>query len=191
MKELKRGAKTESLSLRIDPKTKFVLEFMVRVKGFRVTDLIEQAIKSYAEQTTVGGDFNGDGAKSWMYYWHPEEGVRIINMITDRNLNTSFEEDEIVDFINQHEEFFFDGSTNNRKPLPVFIQTLWPKISEYLDHWRENKSTDRWATGKLMLEAIKTAGMRGPDWPRMTKTTPPAPKPRGPAKPELDDEIPF
>ncbi len=188
MKELKRGAKTESLSLRIDPKTKFVLEFMVRVKGFRITDLIEQAIKSYAEQTIVGADYNGNGGKNWLNYWHPEEGVRLINLIFDKDIITSFEEDELAAFIEQHWEFFFTTQSANRKPMTVFIQVLWPKINEYVDHWRENKATNRWATGTLMLQAIKAANMAGPKWPR---TSEPPPKPVAPAVKDLDDEIPF
>ncbi len=187
MKEPKRGGKTESLSLRIDPKTKFVLEFMVRVKGFRITDLIEQAIKDYAEKTTVGGgDGYEDSGKNWLHYWHPEEGVRTINLIFDRDIQTTFEEDEIADFIEQHMEFFFIGPENKRKPSSIFIQILWPKIHQYVEHWRDNKASNRWATGNLMVEAIKSAGMQGPKWPR--PNTPSSLPGRGD---DLDDEIPF
>lgn len=184
MKDQKRGTRTESLSLRIDLKTKFVLEFMVRVKGFRITDLIEQAIKEYAEKTTVG---YGQDSKSWLYYWHPEEGIRTIKMIFDSDIPTDYGEDEIKDMIQQHEVFFFQGLPGNPSPFVTFIQVLWPKINDYVEHWRDHKATDRWATGALMLQAIQAAGMKGPQWP---------PVPRGPspkAKPsqELDDEIPF
>lgn len=187
MREKKRGSKTESLSLRIDPKTKFVLEFMVRVKGFRITDLIEQAIKEYADKTTVGGDFDGRGEKNWLHFWHPEEGVRIIKLIFDDDIQTTFEEDEIKDFIDQHREFFFTSTNKDSSPSTTFIQVLWPKINEYVDHWRENKSANRWATGALMLKAIKSAGMSGPAWPRTAKPTSQPSRGRS----DLDDEIPF
>lgn len=188
MKDTKRGNRTESLSLRIDSKTKFILEFMVRVTGYRITDLIERAIKDYADKTTVGDDGQfGSSTKNWLTYWHPEEGVRTINLIFDKDIRTSFEEDEIADFIEQHSEFFFSGTGQQRKPLSAFVQVLWPKLPEYLEHWRENKSHDRWGTGGQMLQAIKSAGMRGPDWPRGAKSSTP---PKSPTS-DLDDEIPF
>jgi hypothetical protein len=188
MKEAKRGAKTESLSLRIDPKTKFILEFMVRATGIRITDLIERAIKDYAEKIVVGnGDFSS--TKNWLHYWHPDDGVRTLNTIFDSDVRTSFEEDEIASFVEQHQDFFFVGGTN-RQPILVFVQVLWPKIDEYLRHWREHKSSDRWATGTLMLQAIKAAGMKGPEWPKVAAS---ARKPAmvGAKREDMDDEIPF
>lgn len=182
MKEPKRGGRTESLSLRIDPKTKFILEFMVRVTSIRITDLIEKAIKDYADKTIVGDDRD----KTWMHYWHPDDGVRALNLLRDPSVPSSYEEDEIADFVKQHRRFFFAKEDPNR-PIQEFIQVLWPKIHEFVEHWRENKSSDRWATGELMLAAIKRANMKGPDWP----VTAPAPKPALLRSPEIDDEIPF
>src|SRR5665213_3703844 len=106
-KDKKRGVKTESLSLRIDPKTKFVLEFVVRVKGFRITDVIEKAIRAYAEESLIGGDDYGNNGKNWLHYWHPEEGMRTIRLLMDEEVQTSFEEDELRAFLKQHGEFFF------------------------------------------------------------------------------------
>jgi hypothetical protein len=156
---------------------------MVRVKGLRITDLIEQAIKDSAEQTTVGRE-----SKNWLHYWHPHDGVRLMNLIFDPDIHTSFEEDEIRDFIEQHKDFFY----RKEGPINVFVQVLWPKINDYMDHWRNHKATDRWATGKLMLEAINAAGLNGPSWP---PTSPPSSRPEARPKPrpiqDLDDEIPF
>jgi hypothetical protein len=188
----KRGAKTESLSLRIDPKTKFVLEFIVRVTGLRITDVIEKAIREYASATKVGENSYDNSAKNWLHYWHPEEGMRTINLLMDEDVPTSFEEDELRAFLKQHPEFFFRDKTNFTGLQEAFITVLWPKIEEYLEHWRHHKAVDRWATGALMLKAIKDADMRGPDWPRVIKSVQPAPK-KEPSfeRNEMDDEIPF
>ena len=35
-----RGTKTETLSLRLDPKTKFILEFVARINGQTLTTVI-------------------------------------------------------------------------------------------------------------------------------------------------------
>lgn len=191
MKDAKRGAKTESLSLRIDPKTKFILDFMVKVTGYRITDLIERAIKDAADKTTVPSDSDFASDKTWIDYWHSEEGVRTLNVIFDKKIRTTFEEDELADFVDQHARFFFttEGS-GRRKPITAFVQVLWPKIDEYLDHWRETKSASRWATGIIMLEAIKKADMKGPDWP-IHATASKQPTSASTRRGDLDDEIPF
>jgi hypothetical protein len=184
----RRVTKTENLSIRLDPKTKFILDFVVRMKGVRTTDLVARAIKELADATRVrGNDENGfEYEKGWLNFWHPEEGVRILNLILDADIPTTFDEDELAEFVKQHWEFFF-GTANYKNPIPVFIQVLWPDIQKYLNHWRENKSISRWGTGDLMLKAIKAAGMRGPDWPRQTSKPSVSKKPTN----DLDDEIPF
>ncbi len=183
----RKATKTENLSIRLDPKTKFILDFVVRMKGVRTTDLVARAIKDLADSTRIrGNDSRGnDYEKSWLDYWHPEDGVRTLNIILDPDIPTTFDEDELADFVRQHWEFFF-GSADYKNPVPAFVQVLWPDIETYLDHWRESKSRSRWATGELMLKAIKAAEMRGPDWPR--KTWPTSPKT---TNADLDDEIPF
>lgn len=184
----RKATKTENLSIRLDPKTKFILDFVVRMKGVRTTDLVARAIKELADSTRIrGNDARGrDYEKSWLDYWHPEEGVRTLNLIFDSDITTTFDEDELADFVRQHWEFFFI-SADYKNPAPTFVQVLWPEVQKYLDHWRENKSRSRWATGDLMLKAIKAADMRGPVWPRQTS------KPSVPTKvnSDLDDEIPF
>lgn len=193
IKEIKRGARTESLSLRIDPKTKFVLEFMVRATGLRLTDLIEKAIKDYADKTRVGMEQFEEG-KNWLTFWHPEEGVRMIKLLFDPDVQTTYEEDELKDFIELHREFFYDTIGGTVSPTVAFVQVLWPEIDRYLSDWRDNKSKDRWATGRAMLVSIKAAGMLGPTWPRGATTPSPPPSRRTAASaklPSMDDEIPF
>jgi hypothetical protein len=188
MKEPKRGSKTESLSLRIDPKTKFVLEFLVRVTGIRITDLIERAIRAYADGITIG---NSGTSKTWEDYWHTEEGVRMLNVISDKAVWRTFEEEELASFVDQHHEFFF-LSRFDRTPRILSIRVLWPKIDEYLEHWRQNKAHDLWATGTLMKAALEKTQIQAPEWPRRAKTPTSSAKPVTPAKrDDLDDEIPF
>jgi hypothetical protein len=190
VRDQKRPAKTESLSLRLDPKTKFILDFVVRAKGVRVTDLVGRAIKDMADATWVGP--SNEDQKRWIDYWHPEEGVRTLNMIMDSDVETTFDEDELAEFVKQHWEFFYFDE-HRRRPAIAFIQVIWPGIGEYLDHWRDHKSFSRWETGTLMLNAIKRADMQGPVWPRGA-AKPASPKPAvttGTQVNDLDDDIPF
>lgn len=175
----KRGARTEALSLRLDPKTKFILDFMVRVTGIKITDLVERSIKKMADETLVRHE---DVPVNWMYYWDPREGVRTIKLLSDPDVYTNFDEDELIAFIKDHWEFF------SLKPdlsslVGGYIDVIWPRIDEFREHWRQNRANNRWSTGEIMLAAINAANMKGPDWPRVAKP-PLSPKP-------FDDDIPF
>src|SRR5215203_4361069 len=109
-KNTKRGPKTETLSLRIDPKTKFVLDFMVRVTGRRVTDLIERAVKKYAQEVTVGGGRYSSSQKTWQSYWHPNEGYRWIALLSDPDVETTLDEEELKEFLVKHRRLFEDDN---------------------------------------------------------------------------------
>jgi hypothetical protein len=47
-------AKTETLSLRLDPKTKFMLDFLARVQGQSITTVVERAVAKVAADVGVG-----------------------------------------------------------------------------------------------------------------------------------------
>src|SRR5260221_9554196 len=101
MREPKRVVRTESLSLRLDPKTKFALDFLVKVTGIRITDLVERAIKKMADETSTTSNRN------WLYFWHTNEGMRALSIIFDESIPTSFDDDEMKEFVKMHREFFF------------------------------------------------------------------------------------
>jgi len=101
----------------------------------------------------------------------------------DEDLHPTFEEDEIVDFVRTHWQFFALNSHFSAFNQS-YIDILWPRIHEFVQHWRDNKAVDRWATGKLMQDALRAAKERPPEWPPQ----PPQPSSR---KLQLDDDIPF
>lgn len=179
----KKTSKTQALSLRLDPKTKFILDFMARVKGQSITMIVERSIKEAADKTEVG---LGSESRDWRFYWDTSEGVRTLKLISDRDLHTSYEEDEILEFAKAHWEFFyFDEGCKQIKRH--FVDILWPRVNEYLEQWRQTKSQDYWATGKDMAYEIKAAGLGAPDWPRKTKNAASGKARSAP----LDDDIPF
>src|SRR5215469_18155276 len=93
MPEPKR-TKTESLSLRLDPKTKFILEFVARINGQSITTVVERAIKRASEDVGIGPKWDNRGneleAKNWTTYWDPSDGVRTLKLISDPEYPTSY-----------------------------------------------------------------------------------------------------
>ena len=177
-------AKTETLSLRLDPKTKFMLDFMARVQGQSITTVVERAVHKVAAGVSVA-PFDEDD-KTWASFWDASEGVRNLNLIGDSHYPTNFEEDELLSFAKTHWPFFYtsDRATTPRRP---YVDILWPKIDHYLGLWRSLRQSNYWAAGEAMKADLEAARVAAPDWPINAK-------PKGPRESfsaDLDDEIPF
>src|SRR5436305_11880387 len=91
-----RGTKTQTLSLRLDPKTKFTLEFVARIKGQTLTTVVERSIRESCDRVTVSGPSRrGDFSEqcNWQQFWDPEEGVRTLSLLASPDYPTNFDED--------------------------------------------------------------------------------------------------
>ena len=183
--------KTETLSLRLDPKTRFVLEFISRIRGQSITVVVERAIKEAADAAVIGPatDFRGNEIHqpSWSDFWDADEGIRTLKLLADSNYTTTYEEDEIRRFTLDHLDFFYDDR-NGQTVKRANTSLLWPKIGEYIDLWQSTRNENYWSAGKQMAEDLKRAGIEAPSWPR-----PPIKKPTSPTSfnRDLDDEVPF
>jgi len=177
-------AKTETLSLRLDPKTKFMLDFLARVQGQSITTVVERAVHQVAASVSVAPFEAND--KTWASFWDASEGVRTLNLIADPHYPTNFEEDELLSFATTHWPFFY-ASDRATSPRRAYVDILWPKIDHYLGLWRDMRQSNYWAASEAMRSDLEAARVAAPDWPIISK-------PKGPRESfsaDLDDEIPF
>jgi hypothetical protein len=103
-------------------------------------------------------------------------------------LFSTFEDEYKVAFVKTHWPFFY-SSARREIYKEWSIDVIWPRIDEFIDLWTRTKSTDYFAAGKAMQDAIRNAGLKPPDWPANVIEAPTAAK-RKPTS-DLDDEIPF
>lgn len=154
----KKPQKSESLTIRLDPKMRFALEFVARIKGQTITKVIERAVIEAADRANIDDD-NGYDKLNWHSYWDVNEGVRTIHLAQDSRTHPSFEEEEMLDFIKFHWRYFsYDRllrSLDREK-----IEVLWPHMSEIMDLWRETKSTQRNSASWLMNNILADAGIK-------------------------------
>jgi hypothetical protein len=187
--EPKRGAKTEVLSIRMDPKTRFVVEFVARIRGQSITTVVERSLQETADRTSISNNdaLGHNTEKTWRDYWHISEGIRWIMVASEPMLYPTFEEEYKMSFIEVHWPFFY---TNSRRNIykEWSIDVIWPRIDEFVDIWTRTKTTDYFAAGKAMQDVIRLGGLKPPDWPVKVEE-----KPASPRRPnaDLDDEIPF
>lgn len=198
--DAKRSGKTEVLSMRMDPKTRFLLDVLTRLRGQSISTVVERVILEAADNASFGpgGEFN------WRRLWHVSEGVRYLNMISYKDLYPSYEDEYKLDFTRTHWPFFY--TTRECKVCKDFlVGILWPRLDEFVELWTRTKSSDYFAAGKAMQKAILDANVQPPDWPPQTPA-PPKSQTLPPASPQLqkapswdapqgsgdlDDEIPF
>lgn len=185
-----RPPKTETLSLRLNPKTKFMLEFIARVERRSVTSAVELAIEKSAESTFLGDNRNyGDGI-TWKDFWDPDDAIRNFNLILNSTW-ANYEEELLSSFISDHWPFFYTHSNKvsiNRKN----IQVLWPRIYEYLDEFTQNRSTSYLSAGKLMQKHLEDANITPPAWPQPSSGNSSAPSAtKRSFAADLEDDIPF
>jgi hypothetical protein len=182
--ESKIGAKTMTLSLRLDPKTRFILEFVARIKGQSITTVVERAIKETADGLSIGEILDERGIVehqfTWIDFWDSSEGVRTLGLLNFSDYPTTFDEDELKAFTRVHWPFFYvrkPGGELNRD----YIEILWPNVHGYLEIWRQKKRIDYWAAGAAMTADLEAAKVVPPAWP---------PQSEPPVDP-ADIEIPF
>jgi hypothetical protein len=184
-KETKKGAKSEILSMRMDQRTRFLVEFIARFKGQSITTVVERAIQEAADNVALSNAEFDDG---WKAYWHVNEGIRSLKVWSEKRLFPTFDEEEIVSFTKIHWPFFYaNEQCNSYKEWSIDV--VWPRINEFVETWKTTKSTNYWASGKAMQEAIAGAGLKAPEWP--PKQVQAIPVPKGRLSDQLDDDIPF
>lgn len=117
--EPKRSSKTEVLSMRMDPKTRFQLDVVARLRGQSISTVVERAILDAADGALIG---SGKEARTWRSYWHVSDGVRALNVAADSRLYPTYEDEITVQFCKTHWPFFYISQTSG---------TLWTPASIY------------------------------------------------------------
>lgn len=177
-------SKSETLTIRLDPKTRFVLEYLSRLKGQTITTVVERAIVNAASAEGVN-DYEFGGQLNWQAFWDVSDGARAINLARRNEFFPTFEEERRVAFCEEHWPFFFIQPNKKAFRYP-YLNVLWPRIDEFIEiHEQTKVGGEYWAAGKAMQQALREARIEPPEWPIKKSET----KPSGSR--ELDDEIPF
>lgn len=179
----KRPSKSESLTIRLDPKTRFMLEFVSRLRGQTITTVVERAISAAADGATIDNEF-GREPFTWRDYWSVYEGERALKIANESEMHPTFEEERTLAFCREFWPFFFIGNRNGEINTG-YVEVLWSRIDEFVGLYEATKTTNYFAAGEAMKAALLAARVAPPDWPRKA-----APASGGSSR-ELDDEIPF
>ncbi|MBX8826890.1 hypothetical protein [Ochrobactrum sp. SFR4] len=182
-KEATRTGKTETLTIRLDPKSRFILDYLSRLKGQTITTLVERSIMIAADQERLQ-DYELGGTLTWNDFWDVSDGVRALKITDRREFFPTYEEEKRLNFCKEHWPFFW--STKDRTVfLNHYIDILWPNIDEYVQIHENHKANDYFGAGKAMQEALSKAKLKAPEWPVKPKA-----ELQKKAR-DFDDGIPF
>lgn len=185
-----KAGKSETLTIRLDPKTRFILEYLSRLKGQTITTIVERAIVAAASQESVPDPQYPNEPDSWQFFWDVSDGVRALRLASRSEFYPTYEEERRLAFAQDHWPFFY-FSEHKAKFNNHYIDVLWPRIDEFVQLHEDQRANDYFAAGKAMQEAIRKAKLKAPDWPIPQKKEDTAPPSKGGFGRDMDDEIPF
>jgi len=178
----KRPSKSESLTIRLDPKTRFMLEFIARLRGQTITTVVERAISAAADDATFQ---RGNSDVNWRDYWHVNEGVRALRMARAEPLHPTYEEERRLRFAEHFWPFFYTDSDKYAFNF-TYLDVLWPHFDELVEMHEQTKASNYLAVVAEMQGMLQRAKLEVPTWPPTVKK----PKNSDFGR-NLDDEIPF
>lgn len=185
-----RVGKSETLTIRLDPKTRFVLEYLSRLNGQTITTVVERAIVQTANVQSIPATDEFGSDSGWQDFWDVSEGARALKLARRSEFFPTFEEERRLAFCEEHWPFFFVNSHKTVFRYP-WLNILWPRIDDFIEIHEQSKSGGKyWAAGEAMQETLRGAGLKPPAWP-IEDEKPKSGRYGGGKPTDLDDEIPF
>ena len=147
--------KTDSLTLRIDPRFRFALEVLSRMRGQKLTAVVERTVLAQAAMLRSEG-------VDWPSLWHPVEAVRMLRLARTPELHPTFEEESRAAFCQTWWPFFYlDRQATSEHEAR--LSCLWPAVDDFVQLFEQTRSTDFFSVARRMTEALTSAGLKGPE----------------------------
>lgn len=150
--------KTETLSVRLDEKARFALDFLARLYGQSLSVVVERLAVTDATRARFTGSLN-DGA--FQKLWSPEPGVRELAIAALPELFPSMAEERRLLFCRTHWPYFYNDKQCTEVHL-VRLSVLWSKVDDYIETFILSRSDDYLCAAKLMTADLEKAGVEPP-----------------------------
>ncbi len=129
-KPTKKPSGSVNVSLRLDPKTKFLIDLISRSHKRTITGVIEWAVERMARQESP--PFFAPGDTSLMdiaeMCWPTEEPVRLMNLYRHATPLMTYEEQRIIETIKSTPELHFGEDINE-----AWVKENWEKIKAHAE----------------------------------------------------------
>lgn len=126
--------------------------------------------------------------------WHVVEGERALKIAAAPEVYPTYDEERRLEFAKRFSEFFF-AAVNQGRVHTGYVEILWPRIDEFIAVYDQTKTTNHFAAGEAMVEALRGAQVAPPKFPPVVEPSAEFGKSRrgdgSKSGRDLDDDIPF
>lgn len=151
-------AKTERFSARFEGQTDFALSLIAQQKKQKKVAVVEEALLEQAKRLSLE-----ELGQHFSALYHPNEGVRMLNLFACPGFKTTTAQDELKAFVLEHKEFFY-ADAKATMPQLGFVDVLWDRIQHYFELWRDKRHNDHYVAAEAMAEALKKAKIKPPKY---------------------------
>lgn len=162
--------KTQTLTIRIDDKTRFQLEFAARITGMTITTFVERAVRDSVQNIEVQyipkkeEELSSNQYYTWYSFWDPDESIRTITLLNTPEISekyTSYEEDQFIAFLRYHWMFFAKNQRLHKESLSrEHLNALWPHLEELSKTWYESRSENMNCVEAELVTLLASANLR-------------------------------
>lgn len=189
MAEKKSGARTSSsvnVSLRLDPKTKYLIDLLARDQKRTITGVIEWALERAADQERfdVSSGYDGPSFRDMLdVLWSTDESMRLVALAFNKPSLLDYDEMRIWETIKASPDLWRIGNPATVKNLDLaflnveMVQAYWEPI---IDHVARHKHASSIRPFKLTDHGVSEGDVK-----KMKAASP------EPGLEDFDDEIPF
>lgn len=127
----KGDGKSQTFTIRLDDRTRFMIDFVTRITGQSITGFIQKSITDAAKPIHS----NEYSRSNWHDFWHPIEGFRTLFVIMDESIRASHitpDEEDLIRFVEKYPYCFMDEAEGGEMYLASDkIEILWPDIDDF------------------------------------------------------------
>lgn len=134
-KKSKKNTTSVNLSLRLDPRSKYLIDLLARQQKRTITGVIEWAVERAGTETI----FDGDRALSFLdmidSLWSTDESVRLANLALVRPDLLDYDELRIWETIKASKDFWHDEQLNY-----LLLQEEWDRLLTHVESNRLSRA---------------------------------------------------
>lgn len=167
---------TISVSLRIDPKTKYLIDLLARDQKRTITGVIEWAIERAAAQERFDNDSNTFYDEVIDDLWSTDESIRLITLALSKPSLLDYDQTRIWETIQASPDFWRISNPGSAPKLhkewidAPMIQAYWEPLLDHVQKYRHSPSVrpfslEEHGVKREELEKRKVKQPKDPDAP--------------------------
>lgn len=139
-KKSKKITTSVNLSLRLDPRTKYLIDMLARQQKRTITGVIEWAVEQAGAETIFDGDLGNTFLDVIDSLWSTDESIRLTQLARSRPELLSYEEMRIWETVRASPYFWYDDGSDEPKLAGGTLQEHWDSLVKHVQKRRLSRA---------------------------------------------------